>query len=132
MMRLATAPMTSFPVHPAWAQSKGSSMPAHQGLGWRPPKLPHNPALGQALSPATAKVAAISVLLVPTAAAAAVSYVGFRLGTQDHGIPSVLGYIVGALAGISTVMGFLAMLGVATLPFGAQQTTEITPPSGSI
>lgn len=133
MMRLATAPMTSFPVSPAWAPaSRTASLPAHKTHGWKPLPLPLNPALGQ-MSPGTAKAAALGVMLLPTLSAAAVSYVGFRLGTKDQGIPSILGYVVGAFAGITAVIGVLAMLGIATIPSPIPPvTTEVQAPSGSI
>lgn len=117
--------MRSFQVSPAWAPgSRTAPLHAHQAMDWKPLPLPINPSLGQ-MGPGAAKAAALGVMFIPTAAAAAVSFVGFRLGTKDQGLPSVLGYVVGALSGITAVMGLLAMLGIATVPL-MPQTTEGT------
>ena len=116
----------AFPVHPAWKPGRAGAMPAHQRMPWKPVELPKNPNLGQAGS-GTAKAVAIGALLLPTAAAAAVSLVGFRLGSKDdEGWASVLGYIVGALGAISAVMGLLAMMGVAVTPLNfTPKTSEV-------
>lgn len=122
----------AFPVHPAWklgSTKPGAPMMAHQRMPWKPVELPHNPTLGQADGGAV-KAVALTALLLPTAAAAAVAFVGFRLGSRDdEGWASVLGYVVGALGGISALMGVLAMLGVAVTPFSiAPRGTEIAAP----
>jgi len=118
---------TAVPVHAAWRPGGVASkpMPAHQRMPWKPVELPKNPNLGQ--SGGTVKAVALTTLLLPTVAAAAVSFVGFRLGSKDEeGWASTLGYIVGALGGISAFMGILAMLGVAVTPFDfTPKTTEV-------
>lgn len=127
----------AYPIHPAWRSGSPGPMPAHQRLPWKPIPLPHNPdldhqhhhELGQ-ISPGTAKGVALGALLLPTAAAAAVSYVGFRLGSKDEGFASILGYIVGALGGISAIMGVLAMLGVAVTPLNLAPSGTGPVPSG--
>lgn len=121
---------TAFPVHPAWklgSTGRPGPMPAHQRLPWKPVELPHNPSLGQP-SAGTVKAVALGALLLPTAAAAAVSLVGFRLGSRDEeGWISILGYVVGALGAVSTLMGILAMMGVAVTPFSfAPKTQEVS------
>lgn len=76
---------------------------------WKPALLPHSPGLGQnSVSPA-------GNLLIPTAIAASIAFVGFRLGSRDHGIPSTLGYIVGGLGALGALLGGLAMIGL-TVP----------------
>lgn len=107
---------TALPVHPAWHTSKPGAMPTFQRMPWRPVVLPHNPNLGQG-GEGTAKAVVLSALLLPTAAAAAVSFVGFRLGSQDDSWAGVLGYVVGVLGGLSALLGILAMFGVAVTPF---------------
>jgi hypothetical protein len=112
-----------FPVHPAWQTGRRGAIQVHQRLPWKPVELPHNPnlELGQA-GPGTYKTIALGALLLPTAAAAAAAFVGFRLGSKDEeGWVSVLGYLVGALGSIAAVMGVLAMLGVAVTPFTLPQ-----------
>jgi hypothetical protein len=69
------------------------------------------------------KAVALGALLLPTAAAAAVSYVGFRLGSKDDGWASILGYVVGALGAVTALMGVLAMTGVAVVPLNRLQET---------
>lgn len=117
------AQTTAYPIHPAWKTSTPGPMLAHQRMPWKPTPLPHNPdlELGQA---GAVKAATLGALLLPTAVAAAVAYVGFRLGSKDEGFESILGYIVGALGGISAVMGLLAMLGVAVTPFNFPPTVQ--------
>jgi len=102
-------------------------MQAHQRLPWKPIELPNNPNLGQSSpSASTVKAVAIGAMLLPTAAAAAVSYVGFRLGSKDDGLASILGYVVGAFGALTALMGLLAMTGVAVTPFSftPRTTTE--------
>lgn len=121
---------TAFQVHPAWklgSTGRPGPMLAHQRMPWKPVELPKNPniELGQG---GTVKAVAIGALLLPTAAAAAVSFVGFRLGSRDsEGWVSVLGYVVGALGAISAIMGVLAMMGVAVTPlnFTSPKATEV-------
>ncbi|HXX63685.1 MAG TPA: hypothetical protein VEO56_07775 [Bacteroidota bacterium] len=104
-------------------------MQAHQRMPWKPVGLPQNPNLGQ--SGGATKTVALGALLLPTAAAAAVSFVGFRLGSKDDdGFVSTLGYIVGVLGGLSAFLGILAMLGVAVTPFDlAPKTSEVSLPA---
>jgi hypothetical protein len=117
----------AFPVHPAWKTGMHGPMPAHQRMPWKPvPPLPHNPDLDVAadlgqVGPGTVKAVTLGALLLPTTLAAATAYVGFRLGSKDEGIPSIVGYIVGALGGITALMGILAMLGVAVTPLNFMQ-----------
>lgn len=115
----------AYPIHPAWKTGMHGPMPAHQRMPWKPIPLPHNPdlELGQA---GAVKAATMGALLLPTAVAAAAAYVGFRLGSKDEGFASILGYIVGALGGISAIMGLLAMLGVAVTPFNMMQPSAPT------
>jgi hypothetical protein len=117
----------AFPVHPAWKPGRPGAMPAHQRMPWKPVELPKNPALELGQSGGAVKAVALGALLLPTAAAAAVSFVGFRLGSRDsEGWVSVLGYVVGAIGAISTVMGLLAMMGVAVAPLNfTPKTTEV-------
>lgn len=117
----------AFPIHPAWKTGMHGPMPAHQRMPWKPVPLPHNPALDANLGqvgPGTVKAVTLGALLLPTALAAATAYVGFRLGSKDEGVPSILGYVVGALGGISAIMGLLAMLGVAVTPFNFTQPSS--------
>ncbi len=97
--------------------------------GWRPAPLPVGPgnqnfmgvnipqeivnSLGQGGS---IKAAAAGVVLVPTALAALTSFVGFRLGSKDEGLPSFLGYALGALGAISALVGILTIVGIISLP----------------
>jgi hypothetical protein len=119
----------AFPIHPAWKTGMHGPMPAHQRMPWKPTPLPRNPALDANLGQVgegTVKAVTLGALLLPTAVAAATAYVGFRLGSKDEGFPSVLGYVVGALGGISAIMGLLAMLGVAVTPLNLTQPTSPT------
>lgn len=126
----------AFPVHPAWklgSTGRPGPMPAHQRLPWKPVELPANPNLGQ--SGGTVKAVTLGALALPTIAAAAISFLGFRVGSKDEeGWVSILGYVIGALGGISAAMGVLAMLGVAVTPFNfAPQTSEVgTLPSAPV
>lgn len=117
----------AFPVHPAWKPGKPGAMPAHQRMPWKPVELPKNPNLELGQSEGAVKAVALGALLLPTAVAAAVSFVGFRLGSKDdEGWVSVLGYVVGAVGAISALMGVLAMMGVAVTPFNfAPKTNDI-------
>jgi hypothetical protein len=117
----------AFPVHPAWKPGRPGAMPAHQRMPWKPVELPKNPALELGQSGGAVKAVALGALLLPTAAAAAVSFVGFRLGSRDsESWVSVLGYVVGAIGAISTVMGLLAMMGVAVAPLNfTPKTNEV-------
>lgn len=87
---------------------------------WEPAKLPSS--LGQPLPQMPTgqqiKAAAAGFLVVPTLLAGLTSYVGFRLGSEDEGIPSVLGYVVGTLAGLAALSGLLMTIGImkAELP----------------
>lgn len=90
-----------------YAVPKVTPFPAHQRAKWKPAILPRSPNLGQN-SPA-------SSLLIPTAIAASIAFVGFRLGSRDHGIPSTLGYIVGGLGALAALLGGLSMIGL-TVP----------------
>lgn len=125
MLQMTT---TAFPVHPAWKPGKPGAMTAHQRMPWKPVELPRNPNLELGQSGGAAKAVAIGALLLPTAAAAAVSFVGFRLGSKDEETwASVLGYVVGAIGAISAVMGLLAMMGVAVTPLNfTPKGTEIS------
>lgn len=76
---------------------------------WAPIILPKSPKLGQALG-------VKGNIIIPTAVSAAIGFVGFRLGSQDHGIPSTLGYIVGGLGALGAILGVLSMIGVRVLP----------------
>jgi hypothetical protein len=115
----------AFPVHPAWKTGTPGAMPAFQRLPWKPVELPQNPNLGD--GEGKVKAIALGALLLPTAAAAAVSFLGFRAGSRDEeGWVSILGYVVGTLAGVSALMGILAMLGVAVVPLDfSPKTTEV-------
>lgn len=117
----------AYPIHPAWKTGMHGPMPAHQRMPWKPVPLPHNPALelGQDVTPGGAKAVAMGALLLPTALAAATSYVGFRLGSQEDGFPMVLGYLVGVLGGISALMGVLALLGVAITPLNLGPKVDV-------
>lgn len=115
----------AFPVHPAWKSGTPGPMPTFQRMPWKPVELPRNPnlELGQA-GPGTAKAVTLGALFLPTAAAAAVSFIGFRVGNKDEeGWVSVLGYVVGALGGLAALMGVLAMMGVAVTPFNFMPKT---------
>lgn len=74
----------------------------------------------QVLGQAAEKGVAAVVMLVPTAFAAAVSYVGFRTGMRDKGFPQVVGYGVGFLGGLGVLGGLLAALGIIALPAPAK------------
>lgn len=115
----------AFPVHPAWKPGQSGPLHAFQRMPWKPVELPKNPNLGQ--SGGTIKAATLGALALPTAAAAAVAFLGFRVGSKDEeGWVSVLGYVIGALGSISALLGVLAMLGVAVTPFNlTPQTTEV-------
>jgi len=120
----------AFPVHPAWklgSTGRPGPMPAFQRMPWKPVELPKNPNLELGQSGGAAKAVALGALLLPTAAAAAVSFVGFRLGSRDEeGWVSVLGYVVGAIGALSALMGVLAMMGVAVTPFTfTPKTSEV-------
>lgn len=118
---------TAFQTHPAWKTGKPGPMPAFQRMPWKPVELPKNPSLELGQNGGAAKAVTLGALFLPTAAAAAVSFVGFRLGSKDEeGWASVLGYVVGAIGAISALMGILAMLGVAVTPFDfTPKTTEV-------
>lgn len=115
----------AFPVHPAWKTGKPGAMPAHQRLPWKPVELPQNPSLGD--GEGKIKAIALGALLLPTTAAAAVAFLGFRAGSRDEeSWVSVLGYVIGALASVSALLGVLAMLGVAVTPFDfSPKTSEV-------
>ncbi len=121
---------TGFPVNQAWKPGAAlAPMQAHQRMPWKPVELPKNPNLGQ--SGGAVKAVALTTLLLPTAAAAAVSFVGFRLGgKEENGLVSTLGYIVGVLGGLSAFLGVLAMLGVAVTPFDfIPKSSEVSLPA---
>jgi hypothetical protein len=61
---------------------------------------------------AGATVALVS-LMIPAVAS---SYVGFRLGSIDKGLPQVLGYVVGVLGGLGAFGLLLTTAGVLALP----------------
>lgn len=123
------------PVHAAWRPRLGNGpMQAHQRMPWKPAPLPYNPELELGQNGAQIKAAVLGALLVPTALAGVVSYVGFKLGSSDEGLASVLGYIVGVLGGIGALVGVMGMLGLAAIPFEIKpKTSEVaTLPSASI
>lgn len=114
---------------PGWA-------PQSVGLrgGWRPLPLPAGPVdiertLAQSVIPgldyepelgqASPRAIATGAILVPTLIAGVMSYVGFRLGMKDEGVPAFLGNMVGALSGIAALFGLLAAVGIATVPMPA-------------
>lgn len=115
----------AFPVHPAWKTGKPGAVPTFQRMPWKPVELPQNPNLGQ--NGSTIKAVTLGALALPTTVAAAIAFLGFRVGTKDEeNWISILGYVVGALGSISALMGVLAMLGVAVTPFTfGPQTTEV-------
>ncbi len=110
----AAAPLKA---HQAWRPALSGPVQANKVGPWRPARLPFNPNLRYPnLGQVAGRALAIGTLLVPTAIAAATAYVGFRLGSKDEGIPSVLGYVVGSLGVLGTLAGLLASLGVAIFP----------------
>lgn len=81
-------------------------------------KLPFSPKFHYARNVSLGQspvVAAASAMLIPTSIAAATAYVGFRLGSKDHGIPSILGYAVGVVGGLATIGFLLATVGIVSL-----------------
>ncbi len=108
--------------------------------GWRPAPLPMGPGdkfLGVNIPPeimnsmgqgGNIKTAAASIVLVPTILAGLTSFVGFRLGSKDEGIPSFLGYAMGALGAISALVGILTIIGIVAIPsFAIPAPTPATP-----
>jgi hypothetical protein len=87
---------------PAWAPAKALSRPASEKLG-APEEY--------------SKVMTAVTLGLPTAIAAATSYVGFRQGSIDTGIPQALGYMVGLAGAVFAVWGILGMAGLVKIPF---------------
>lgn len=104
--------MVALQAHSAWGQRQAGKLPvgpASSMLPWKPVALPVNPSLGQAGSQTS-----LSSILIPTAFWAMISFVGFRLGRLDHGVPSVLGYVAGGLAGAVALRNILKALGIVT------------------
>ena len=109
--------------------------------GWRPMPLPTGPVdidrtLAQSVIPgfeqhelgqASPRALATGMVLVPTLIAGVMSYVGFRLGMKDEGVPAFLGNMVGALSGIAALFGLLAAVGVATIPLPAAPAAPARP-----
>lgn len=105
--------------------------------GWTPAPLPMGPeeripakmaeTLGiamavdpdAALGQAGAKAVAATTVALITLPAVLTAYVGFRLGTKDKGLPSILGYVVGTVASLGVLAGLLAIVGVVALPLPA-------------
>lgn len=86
--------------------------------GWKPSRALARPVtekLGQAEE--HSKVMTAFTLALPTAIAAATSYVGFRQGSSDSGVPKALGYMVGLAGGLAAAWGILGMLGLVSVPF---------------
>lgn len=102
------------------APTKGMILPMGPVQSWEPAQLPI-PGLGQTV--AAVKTEAVKLMLVPATIAGLVSYVGFRLGKTDHGIPSVLGYAVGTLGALVALGSILVMVGVVKTPILLQPTT---------
>lgn len=107
----------ALPVHQAWrpAPAPGPLHAYRMGdraahMAMRIPVNPNLTEMGQA------RAYAVGALTIPTIIAAASSYVGFRLGSLDHGIPSVLGYAVGTLGALGALIGVLGIIGVSSLP----------------
>lgn len=86
---------------PAWKPAKALSRPVSDKLG----QDDHS------------KVMTVATLALPAVVSAATSYVGFRLGSTDSGVPKALGYMVG-LAGAAGALWFiLGMVGLVEAPF---------------
>ena len=109
--------------------------------GWAPAPLPMGPeervpgkmaeTLGiamavdpdAALGQAGAKAVAATTVALITLPAVLTAYVGFRLGTKDKGLPSILGYVVGTVASLGVLAGLLALVGVVALPMPSGATS---------
>jgi hypothetical protein len=89
---------------------------------WEFPKLPDHP-MGFDLGQTEGEVKAVvtSAMLVPLAISAAVSYVGFRLGSKDEGFPAFMGYGVGILGALGGLSSLMVMLGVMKSSFTPRQ-----------
>lgn len=74
------------------------------------------PATKLAQTPAQVKTAAVGAMLIPLAITAATTYVGFKLGSQEEGLPAVLGYGVGALGALGAIGSLLVTIGVLKAP----------------
>ena len=100
----------------AWAANPGRSFQAGSAPvrpQWRPAKLAGSSVeLGQATELQKrmfARGATVGGLTLATLIAATTAFVGFRLGKTDHGIPSVLGYVVGGIGALATLGGLLVV-----------------------
>ena len=85
------------------------------------------PGMEHELGQASPRALATGMVLVPTLIAGVMSYVGFRLGMKDEGVPAFLGNMVGALSGIAALFGLLAAVGVATIPLPAAPAAPARP-----
>lgn len=88
---------------------------------WKPAPMK----LGQTAN--QVKTAAASFMMVPAAIAGLTSYVGFRLGSQDHGIPSLLGYTVGVLGALGAIGSLLLSAGIMRIPIPTLPSAEPKP-----
>jgi hypothetical protein len=112
------------PVQLGWrAPSKGVVLPVGPVQRWEPAKLPVS--LGQ--TGGEIKATILGIMTLPTLIAAATTYVGFRLGKKDHGIPSILGYAVGTVGALATLGSLLIMAGVLKAPIPDRPTSSSGP-----
>lgn len=119
---MSTAPVFGTPSKiPAGSfQPKQMSFPA-----WKPSKALSRPVSDKLGAPEEySKVMTAFTLALPTAIAAATSYVGFRQGSSDSGIPKALGYMVGLAGGLAAAWGILGMLGLVTVPFNLNRSVS--------
>ena len=92
--------------------------PRQISLGWKPAKALARPVgdkIGQ--QDEHSKILTVATLGLPMAVAAATSFVGFRLGSTDSGIPKALGYMVGLAGAGAAIWLIMGMMGLAEAPF---------------
>lgn len=72
------------------------------------------------------------IVIIPTAIAGVLSFVGFNIASKSEGVGKVLGYVLGIGAGLGAVAGLMMFAGVLSLDAiekSFDKAPTLTPPT---